>query len=657
MTSHSIVKVCIWLVTLLALAGTPLLHAEASSNYRGTSAATYQTDDPPFTDVHTDDWFYPPVLDLYTLGVISGYQDGTFRPNATITRGQFTKVVVLAMELQSTPPDTGTFADTPPGSTFFEYAEAGAAAGLVTGYDCGGPFEPCDSRSRRYFRPGTNINRGQAAKMIISALGLDPYDPGTPLFADVPQANPFYGYVNAASQEGVITGYACGAPGEPCNSGLPYFRPFGNATRAQASKITSLSRGHRRRTRTPTPTETPPDGATATDTATPRRTRTATPQGTGSPASSRTRTPVPTNTSSPIPTGSPTTAGRPTNTWTSVSTPASSRTPTTRPTNTNTPPPAGSATATWTVIPGGSGITANDPIPCPLWPADNIWNRRIDSLPVHASSDAFVDSIGRGSPLSNGFAAGQWQGSSIGNPYNVVPTIQPMVAITFTDYPENSDRGPYPYPAYAIIGGATYQNPVPTSGDRHVSILRAGSCTLYETWHSSPRSDGSWTAANGAVFNLLTNQLRPDGWTSADAAGFAILPGITRYDEVATGLVTHAIRFTGPGSGIRDSHIWPARHSDGQSSSQSAPPMGTRFRLKAGVDISGYPARLRTILQGLKTYGMFLSDGGDPWQIDGAPDQRWNDAELQQLHGIHGSDFEAVDESGLMIDPNSGQSR
>jgi hypothetical protein len=306
-----------------------------------------------------------------------------------------------------------------------------------------------------------------------------------------------------------------------------------------------------------------------------------------------------------------------------------------------------------------AGVSAADPIPCPLWPADNIWNRRIDSLPVHPSSDAFVDSIGKDSPLSNGFGSRQWQGSSIGNPYNVVPNVQPMVAITFTDYPDHSDPGPYPYPAHTFIQGATSLNPVPTSGDRHVSVLKAGpgpgACTLYETWHSHPLADGSWTAANGAVFNLLTNQLRPDDWTSADAAGFAILPGLTRYDEVATGLVTHAIRFTGPSSGIRDSHVWPARHSDGQSSSQSAPPMGTRFRLKAGMDISGYPARLRTILQGLKTYGMFLSDTGDPWQIDGAPDRRWDDDELQLLHGIHGSDFEAVDESGLMLNPDSGQ--
>ena len=151
---------------------------------------------------------------------------------------------------------------------------------------------------------------------------------------------------------------------------------------------------------------------------------------------------------------------------------------------------------------------------------------------------------------------------------------------------------------------------------------------------SQPLPDGSWTAANGAAFNLLSNQLRPAGWTSADAAGFAILPGLIRYDEVASGQITHAIRFTAPSTSIRNAYTWPARHTDGESTSQSAPPMGTRFRLKASVDISGYPPRLRTILQGLKVYGMFLSDGGDPWSIGGAPDQRWDDDELQLLHGI-----------------------
>jgi len=232
-----------------------------------------------------------------------------------------------------------------------------------------------------------------------------------------------------------------------------------------------------------------------------------------------------------------------------------------------------------------------------------------------------------------------------------------MVQVDITLYPEVSDPGPYPYPTYAIVEGASYLTPVPETGDRHVSILRAGDCTLFESWHARPNADGSWTVATGAVFHLLTNQLRPPGWPSADAAGFAILPGLLRYDEVDSQYISHAIRFTAPPSTIRDTFVWPARHTDGAATGAGAPPMGTRFRLKAGVDISGYPPRLRAILQGLKTYGMFLGDGGDPWQIDGAPDQRWDDDELQLLHNIHGYDFEAVDETGLMIDPNSGESR
>ena len=279
-----------------------------------------------------------------------------------------------------------------------------------------------------------------------------------------------------------------------------------------------------------------------------------------------------------------------------------------------------------------------------MWPADNIWNRRIDALPTQTLSDVYVNTLGSNATLSNGFASRMWQGFSIGNPYNVVPTAQPMVTITFTDYPSVSDRGPYPYPTYALVGGATYLTPVPSSGDRHSSVLRAGDCTLFEVWHSQPLSNGTWNAANGAVFHLNSNALRPDGWTSADAAGFAILPSLVRYDEVQSGTITHALRFTGEGAAIRDTYVWPARHTDGLSTSTQAPPMGTRFRLKASVNISNYPPRIRTIFQALKTYGMLLGDSGDSWQIDGAPDQRWDDDELQLLREIPGSDFEAIDE-------------
>jgi hypothetical protein len=239
----------------------------------------------------------------------------------------------------------------------------------------------------------------------------------------------------------------------------------------------------------------------------------------------------------------------------------------------------------------------------------------------------------------------------------VVPTAQPLVEVTFTDYGDMSDASPYPYPTNALVQGGTRSTPVPALGDRHVSVLREGDCTLFETWHSNPNPDGSWTAANGAMFDLQSNRLRPSGWTSADAAGFAILPALLRYDNVEAGMVTHAVRLTGESSSIRDTFVWPARHTDGTSSSELAPPMGTRFRLKASVDISGFSPRVQTILQGLKAYGAFLADSGDAWQVGGATDARWDDDEMQDLLRIHGSDFEVVDLSGLMIDPDSGQSR
>lgn len=578
-----------------------------------------------FVDVCTGDWFYPPVSDLTAIGAISGYADGTFQPNNNVTRAQLAKIVVLATELDGPLPSTNTFADVPATNVFSPWVEVGAANGLVSGYSCGGPGEPCDDLRRPYFRPTASANRGQVAKMVMLAGGSDPYFPDVPLFADVPADNPYYGYVNSVSRDGIISGYSCGGPGEPCDAqNTPYFRLYNTTTRAQASKMIDRVRGHRA---TPSPTA-PRSTTTTTRTRTPGATSTYVP--TQTPQASATRTPPRT------PSRTPTAA------WTAT------RTAT---------PSGGTPTASSTIPPGGSGITANDPIPCPLYPADNIWNKRIDALPTQVMSDAYVATIGTNGTLHSGFAMGMWQGFSIGTPYNAVATAQPMAVITFTDYPSQSDPGPYPFPDGALIGGATWLTPVPTSGDRHVSIVRGGDCTLFETWHSSPVGPGEWTAANGAIFNLNSNALRPDGWTSADAAGFAILPALIKYDEVEAGLITHAVRVTAPMNTIRSSHVWPARHSDGTNSSSSAPPMGTRFRLKANVDISSFTPRLQVILQGLKSYGMFLADSGDAWQIDGTPDQRWNDSELYDLNRLPGSDFEAVDESGLMIDPNSGQSR
>jgi hypothetical protein len=188
-----------------------------------------------------------------------------------------------------------------------------------------------------------------------------------------------------------------------------------------------------------------------------------------------------------------------------------------------------------------------------------------------------------------------------------------------------------------------------------VIVIERGSCTLYEMWASYPHPDGSWDAGSGAKWRLDSNALRPPGWTSADAAGLPILPGLASYDEVATGVIRHALRFTT--SETQEAYLWPARHLTYGYTDPNVPPMGLRLRLKASVNISTYPPQARVILQALKSYGMFLADNGSSIFLSGLPDERWNNDDLRTLRQIHASDFEAIDESGLMIDPNSGESR
>jgi len=286
-----------------------------------------------------------------------------------------------------------------------------------------------------------------------------------------------------------------------------------------------------------------------------------------------------------------------------------------------------------------------------MLPADNVWNRRVDDLPVDANSDAYVTEIGPTLGLHPDFGSGLWDGGPIGIPYDVVPAGQPMVPIQFVWYGDESDPGPYPVPPDAAIEGGP-----DSSGDRHVLVVDQGSCTLYELYASYPQDDGSWDAGSGAVYDLRSNALRPDGWTSADAAGLPILPGLVRYDEVAAGAIRHALRFTVPRT--RRAYVWPARHFASSSTLASLPPMGQRFRLKASFDLSGFSASNRVILQALKEYGMILADNGSSWYLSGVPDERWNNDDLRQLRlAVHGSDFEAVDVSSLRIDPDSGQAR
>jgi hypothetical protein len=231
-----------------------------------------------------------------------------------------------------------------------------------------------------------------------------------------------------------------------------------------------------------------------------------------------------------------------------------------------------------------------------------------------------------------------------------VPGTQATVPITFT-YDDESDPGPYPIPPDAPIEGGPASD-----GDRHVLVVDRDDCILYELYAAYPQPDGSWLAGSGAIFDLNSNDLREDGWTSADAAGLPILPGLVRYDEVAEGEIRHAIRFTAEQT--RQAYVWPARHYASDLTGAEYPPMGQRFRLKADFDISGFSPEVQVILQALKTYGMILADNGSPWFITGAPDERWNnDVLVPELHQVHGSDFEAVDVSSLMVNPDSGQAQ
>ena len=287
---------------------------------------------------------------------------------------------------------------------------------------------------------------------------------------------------------------------------------------------------------------------------------------------------------------------------------------------------------------------------CPIFPADNVWNTPIDRLPVDSNSPIYIANIGIEKGVHPDFGSGLWDGAPIGIPCNVVPGTQPKIEISF-EFETESDPGPYPIPPDPDIEGGD-----DSTGDRHVLVLDKDNCILYETWSTYPQPDGSWYAGSGAMFDLQSNDLRPSGWTSADAAGLPILPGLVRYDEVAAGEIRHALRFTAPYT--RKVFVWPARHYASSLISSNYPPMGQRFRLKADFDVSGFSPEVKVILTALKKYGMILADNGGAWFITGAPDPRWdNDTLVSELRQVKGSDFEAVDETYLMMDPDSGQAR
>ena len=506
------------------------------------------------------------------------------------------------------------FSDVCPDDWFYPYVMDLTNLGAIGGYADG------------TFRPHANITRGQVMKVLVLANGLNAPLPTTHTFADAPPAHTFYRWIEIGVARGVAGGYPCGGAGEPCDSlNRAYFRPGIDVLRGQLARMLAGARGWPPYA-PPTPTfnDAPPGSPYYgyVEAAALRGAIGGYPcGGAGEPCPGRYFRPSLTSTRAqaskivllalpptPTPTGT---------------------LPTSTPTRTQTP------------VAGG---------PCPPFPADNIWNRNIAAIPTHALSDAYITSIGRSAGLHADFGSGLWNGGPIGIPFVNVPGAQPLVNITYTAYGNESDPGPFPIPTNAPIEGGPNSD-----GDRHVLVINEGNCNLYELFYSFPQPDGSWNAASGARWDLRSHALRPAGWTSADAAGLPIYPGLVRYDEVASGRITHAIRFTA--SRTQRAYLWPARHFASNSTDPNLPPMGLRVRLKASKDISAYPPQVRVILQGFKEYGLILADNGSPWYISGAPDERWDNDILHAMDDITGNDFEAIDVSPLMIDPNSGQSR
>ncbi len=265
---------------------------------------------------------------------------------------------------------------------------------------------------------------------------------------------------------------------------------------------------------------------------------------------------------------------------------------------------------------------------CPVFPAGNAWNRDVSQDPVDPRSDAYLRSIGRGLRLHPDFGSGRY--GNYGIPITVASATQPARRLRFTSYPDESDRVPYPIPSRARVEGGS---------DRHVLVVQRGTCKLFELY-GARREAGRWTAANGAVWNLRSNRLRPRGWTSADAAGLPITPGLARPDEASAGAIRHALRFTAPRT--QRAYVAPARHFASSDRDPDLPPMGLRVRLKASFALGGYRGQSLAILRALKTYGMILADNGSPWYVSGAADRRWNDADIEQLKRVPASAFEVV---------------
>jgi hypothetical protein len=320
----------------------------------------------------------------------------------------------------------------------------------------------------------------------------------------------------------------------------------------------------------------------------------------------------------------------------------------------SSPKPAASPTPTGSPAPTGSPRPSSSPGPgpavggCPLFPADNFWNTPVDGLPVHPQPRAWIDAIGRDIGFHMDFGSGTWAGGPIGIPWNVVDSSTPRYTFTFY-YPGESDPGPYPIPVgYRREWGS----------DHHILLVDRDACTLFEIYDAS-FANGRWSAGSGATWDLRSNALRPAGWTSGDLAGTAILPGLVRYDEVASGEIRHALRFTAINTA--EGYAWPARHPvpdlTGEQDSLGVPPMGARFRLRADFDMSRYPTEMRVILRAMQRYGIVLADHGSEWYVGGSPDERWDNDMLHLLDDLTGNDFDAVDTSVLMLDADSARAR
>ncbi|MDQ5820874.1 MAG: hypothetical protein M3540_05485 [Actinomycetota bacterium] len=283
-------------------------------------------------------------------------------------------------------------------------------------------------------------------------------------------------------------------------------------------------------------------------------------------------------------------------------------------------------------------LPAAAPLPrlagCPVFPATNAWNQRVDRLPVAANSAAIVNSIGPTKGMHADFGSGLWEGKRIGIPYDVVTKKTKRVRVTF-QYDDESDHVGYPIPPGVHIEGGS---------DHHALLVDRTSCRLYELG-GLERRGGRWHAWAGATWSLRSNKLRPAGWTSADAAGLPILPGLARYDEVKAGAIRHALRFTV--SRTRRAYVYPARHFASDRTDPSLPPMGLRLRLRAGFDTRGFPRQSRIVLEALKRYGMIVADNGADWYVTGAPSPGWSNDDLHSLGRVKGSDFEVVDTSSL----------